>query len=105
MDFLFIYLKSLNYPIVPSSVDIFNGLHEKIRGIMSYSDRGPKIKASITLVRAKSRVIGDISENYDLDTYTDGEINVKYLDGSHLTIMQDAAIIDIIKEIDPYNKS
>lgn len=99
---LFIYLKSINYPVVSTSVDIFNGVYKKMSGILSYTYNGPKIKSNITLLRAKSAALANISETYDLDTYTDGEINVKYLDGSHLTIIQNVTIVDIIKEFDPY---
>lgn len=102
---LFTYLQSINYPVVPSSVDIFNGVYKKMSGIMSYTFSGPKIKSNITLLRAKSAALANISETYDLDTNTDGKVDVKHLDGSHLTIIQNAAIVDFIKELDPNLKT
>lgn len=102
---LFNYLQSINYPVVPSGVDIFNGVYKKMSGIMSYTFSGSKIKSNITLLRAKSVALANISETYDLDSNTDGKVDVKYLDGSHLTIIQNAAIVDFIKDLDPNNKT
>lgn len=104
-NILISYLKAINYHLESSSLDIFNGVHMKISGILSYTFNGPKIKSDITLLRAKSAALASISENYDLDNYTNGEVNVRYLDGSHLTIIQNSAIVDIIKELDPFNKT
>lgn len=102
-DFLFNYLESINYPLVPSSVEIFNGVYKKMSGLMSYTFSGSKIKSNITLLRAKSETLANISETYDLDSNTDGKVDVIPLDGSHLTIIQNAAIVDFIKDLDPNN--
>lgn len=55
-----------------------------------------KLKSPITLIRPTQTVISDISEDYDLHKYTECEINVKYMDGSHLTVIDNPELSNIL---------
>lgn len=55
-----------------------------------------KLKSPITLIRPTQTVISDISEDYDLHKYTECEINVKYVDGNHLTVIDNVELSNIL---------
>lgn len=55
-----------------------------------------KLKSPITLIRPSQTVISDISKDYDLHKYSECEINVKYVDGNHLTVIENVELSNIL---------
>lgn len=58
-----------------------------------------KLKSPITLIRPTQTVIADISEDYDLHKYSECEVNVKYVDGNHLTVIENQGLSYILNEL------
>ncbi|XP_055326066.1 fatty acid synthase-like [Sitodiplosis mosellana] len=58
-----------------------------------------KLKSSITLVRPTLASFTDIVEDYDLHKYTEQRVNVKYVDGNHLTVLENTELTNILNEI------
>lgn len=58
-----------------------------------------KLKSPITLIRPTQTVISDISEDYDLHKYSECEVNVKYVDGSHLTVIENVELSNILNSL------
>lgn len=58
-----------------------------------------KLKSPITLIRPTQTVISDIPEDYDLHKYSECEINVRYLDGNHLTVIDNVELSDILNSL------
>lgn len=58
-----------------------------------------KLKSQITLIRPTQTSIADISENYDLHKYSECAVNVKYLDGNHLTVIENIELSKTLNEI------
>lgn len=55
-----------------------------------------KLKSPITLIRPTQSAISDISEDYDLHKYSECEVNVKYVDGNHLTVIENVELSNIL---------
>lgn len=57
------------------------------------------LKASITLVKPTQASCIDIAEDYHLSKFTEQNVNIKYLDGNHLTVLENTELINILNEI------
>lgn len=57
------------------------------------------LKASITLVKPTQASCTDIAEDYHLNKFTEQSVNIKYLDGNHLTVLENTELINILNEI------
>lgn len=60
-----------------------------------------KIKSSITLVRPTEVAVVDIDEHYELSKYTEGFINLKFVEGNHTTMLDNEKLAQIINDADP----
>lgn len=58
-----------------------------------------KLKSPITLIRPTQTVISDISEDYDLHKYSECEVVVKYVDGNHLTVIDNVELSNILNSL------
>lgn len=58
-----------------------------------------KLKSPITLIRPRQTAIADISEDYDLHKYSECEINMKYIDGNHLTVIENVELSHILNDL------
>lgn len=60
-----------------------------------------KLKSDICLVRPTEMSLHDIEEDYGLTEYTDGEFTLKFLEGSHSSILDNTDLPMMINEFDP----
>lgn len=60
-----------------------------------------KLKSSITLVRPTEVAVVDIDEDYELSKYTDGSIQLKFIEGNHSTMLDNPELAQIINDVDP----
>lgn len=58
-----------------------------------------KLKSFITLVRPTQASFTDIVEDYDLHKYTQQKVNIKYVDGNHLTVLKNIELTNILNKI------
>jgi fatty acid synthase, animal type len=63
------------------------------------------IKSSITLVRPTEVSVIDIEEDYGLSRYTEQPINLKFIEGNHVTMLDNPKLGQIINEMDPLLES
>lgn len=59
----------------------------------------PKLKSDILLIRPSMPSVLDIDEDYGLSSNTSGTVNVRFLEGDHLTVLDNDKLDLIIKEI------
>lgn len=79
---------------------IAKGVYNRILATLQYSARDiVKIKSPITLIRATEALVSDTDEDMELPKYTEGLFNMKFIDGTHQSIVEDPKLIDIINEI------
>lgn len=58
-----------------------------------------KLKSEITLIRPTQASFTKIADNYELQKYTEREVNVKYIDGNHLSVLENIDLANILNEI------
>lgn len=58
-----------------------------------------KLKSPITLIRPTQASFTDIDEDYNLRRYTEQEVNIKYVEGNHLTVLESPELTDIINSL------
>lgn len=82
--------------------DMANCLYHRIKMVLDFKpDFHDVIKSSITLIRPTEISIVDVDEDYGLKKLTRGVVKVKYVDGNHLTMLENAKLVQIINELDP----
>lgn len=60
-----------------------------------------KINSPILLVRPSNAAVTDIADDYELSNYANGEIIVKYINGNHITILDNDELVGTINEFSP----
>lgn len=79
-----------------------NCLFYRIKMVLDFqSDFKDTIKSSITLIRPTEISIVDVDEDYGLKKLTRGMVSVKYVDGNHLTMLENSKLVQIVNELDP----
>lgn len=58
-----------------------------------------RLKSPITLIRPTQKSVADITENYDLQEYSEGGVNIRYVDGNHLTVIENVELSNILNEL------
>lgn len=58
-----------------------------------------RLKSPITLIRPTQASFSDIDEDYSLHRYTEQEVNIKYVEGNHLTVLENPELTDIINSL------
>lgn len=81
--------------------DIGYGLTNRVKMVLSESEEytGAKIQSNITLIRPSTNLVVDIENDYQLKQYTNGQVAVQFIDGSHLTMLDNPRLYQIINEI------
>ncbi|XP_055698842.1 fatty acid synthase [Phlebotomus papatasi] len=59
------------------------------------------LKCPITLVRPTEVSIVDIDEDYELSKYTTGPVNLKFIEGNHISMLENSKLPQIINDLDP----
>lgn len=91
------YLYSTDYLRVMA-----NCLFYRIKMVIDYTPNvSDVLKSSITLIRPNEISIVDVDEDYGLRKLTRGVVSVKYVDGNHLTMLENSKLVQIINELDP----
>lgn len=79
-----------------------NCLFQRIKMVIDYQDDTHQIiKSPVTLVRPTEISIVDVDDDYGLHKLTCGTMNVKYIEGNHLTMLENPKLIQIINELNP----
>lgn len=63
------------------------------------------LESPITLVRPTEVSVVDIEEDYGLAEYTKGTVSLKFLEGNHITMLENPKLTQIITESDPVLES
>lgn len=58
-----------------------------------------KLKSAITLIRPTQASFTDIVEDYSLHKYTEHGVTIKYVDGNHLTVLENVELANILNEL------
>ena len=58
-----------------------------------------KLKSEITLIRPTEVSFADIDEDYNLNKYTEQKVNIKYVEGHHLSVLENIELTKILNEI------
>lgn len=79
-----------------------NCLFKRIKMVIDYkANANQMLKSPITLVRPTEISIVDVEEDYGVHKLTNGVTNVKYVEGNHLTMLDNTKLVQIINELDP----
>lgn len=85
------YLKNFGY-----------GLYNRMRMILNENDKcemDERIRSNITLIRPKIHLVPDIENDYNLEQYTDGRVTVNFVEGNHLSMMDNSELYFIVNNI------
>lgn len=85
-----VYLKNMGYGLV-------NRVGMVLREDEVYT--GKKIQSNITLVRPTTNWAGEIEHDYQLKQYTNGHVFVEFIEGTHLTMLDNTKLYQIINAI------
>lgn len=58
-----------------------------------------KIQSNIKLYKPSIALVAGIQDDYQLPKYTNGKVEIEYLDGNHFTILENAELINILNGI------
>lgn len=58
----------------------------------------PRLKSQIKLVRPQQASFTDIADDYELSKYASHSVDVQYIEGNHLTMLDNPKLADIINE-------
>lgn len=79
-----------------------NALFSRIKMALHYDlDIITPIKSPITLIRPSEVSVVDIDEEYGLSKYTTGTVSLKFIEGNHITMLENHKLTQIINESDP----
>lgn len=80
---------------------IGKGVQNRFKVILKAKDEnvGQKIKENITLIRPSTFLVQNIEDNYGLQHYTDGAVILHYIDGTHLSMLDNPKLPVMINEM------
>jgi fatty acid synthase len=83
-----------------------NACFNRIKALLdSELDTENRLKAPITLIRPTEVSVADIEEDYGLSKYTNSSIQLKFIEGNHITMLDNPKLSQIINELDPLLES
>lgn len=83
-----------------------NCLFLRIKMVICYkNDMQTLLKAPITLIRPTEISIVEVDEDYGLQKLTKGEVDVKFINGNHMTMTENPKLVQIINELNPVLQS
>lgn len=86
--------------------EMLDALFNRLKLVFTYEhDKNVKLKSSITLVRPTEVAVVDIEEDYELSKVTEGAVNMKFIEGNHTTMLDNAKLAEIINDSDPNQAS
>ena len=82
--------------------NIIKALYNRLKVVLQYDlDTIVQIKSPITLIRPTEVSIVDIEEDYSINKYTTGPVSLKFIEGNHMTMLDNPKLIQIINELNP----
>lgn len=77
------------------------GVMHRVRMCMSESDEysGERIQSNITLIRPTTHLVPDVENDYNLKQYTYGRVFVSFIEGNHMSMLDNAQLYQIINNI------
>lgn len=79
-----------------------NCLFQRIKMVIDYKvDPSRVLKSPVTLVRPTEISIVDVDADYGVHKLTSGTTSVKFVEGNHLTMLENPKLIQIINDLDP----
>lgn len=82
--------------------NLVSSLFSRLKMVFEFNaDNITKIKSSITLIRPTEVAVVDIEENYELNKWTEGNVDLKFIDGNHATVLDNPRLAEIINDVDP----
>lgn len=79
-----------------------NCIFQRIKMVIEYkSDPQRLLKSPVTLIRPTEISIVDVDEDYGVFKLTNGTTNLRYIEGNHLTMLENQKLVQIINELDP----
>jgi fatty acid synthase, animal type len=79
-----------------------NCLFLRIKMVLDYKiDFKDTIRTPITLIRPNEISIVEVEEDYGLKKLTSGDVNVKFVDGNHFSMLENPKLVQIINDLDP----
>lgn len=78
------------------------GLTNRLKMILNEDDKcgiNERIRSNITLIRPKVHLAPDVGNDYNLEQYTDGQVVVSFVEGNHLSIMDNSELFSIVNNI------
>lgn len=90
------YLKNVMVAIV-NRLKVVLHLNSQSDQLMGVMER--KLKSAITLIRPTQASFADIVEDYDLHKYSEQKINIKFVEGNHLTVLENVQLTDILNSL------
>lgn len=81
--------------------DISAGLTNRVKMVVNQNEvySGERIKSNITLIRPSINLVADIDNDYKLKQYTNGRVFVSFIEGNHLTMLDNTQLYQIINNI------
>lgn len=77
-------------------------MFERLKVVMEWSDDDEMmLKCTILLVRPTEVAIIDMDNDYGLSKYSRSKVAVKYIEGNHMTMLDNMELTTIINEYDP----
>ncbi|XP_011707600.1 PREDICTED: fatty acid synthase-like [Wasmannia auropunctata] len=91
--------KELNKLSIENQKLICSTIYNNVIAIRDYNISSlPRLKSSITLLRPTLAITSFIEEDYGLRKVTEGTVQIQYVEGTHITMMDNDKIISIINE-------
>lgn len=85
----------------PYLKDFGYGLANRMKMILNESEEctDGRISSNITLVRPTTHLVADIPNDYNLKQFTNGQITVSFVEGNHLTMLDNSELYQIVNNI------
>lgn len=84
------------------SIKMIKSMFNRIKMAMTYDlESIEQINTNITLVRSSQVSIVDIEEDYELSKITNGKVALKFIEGDHMTMLDNPKLAQIINETHP----
>lgn len=79
-----------------------NAMFLRLKMALDTNVDNPKtLKSPITLIRPTEVSVVDMDDDYSLSKYTEGAVSVRFIEGNHITMLENNKLPQIINETDP----
>lgn len=77
------------------------GVVRRIKICMSEGDEytGERIQSNVTLIRPTTHLVPDVENDYNLKQYTNGRVLVSFIEGNHMSMLDNVQLYQIINNI------